>query len=560
MSMERKGEYPYTLSSVLLDYLASRGIRFLFGVAGSAERDLFDNLAREEYAGKIRFIQANSEYPAARMSVGYARASGKISPLILHIQVGPANAALAILDAYIAGIPLLIFSVGHISVRTDFKEALYGYFRTAELLREYCKYVYRVVDPDSFDKVLRRAIRLAETPPKGPVFLTVSQDIAEKKLAKREVKEAELFNPSPPEASVSRAAEALRKAEKPVILTQRTRKREAVPLLVQLAEKVAAAVFEVRPCTMNFPSSHPLHQGYAGDRDSRMNDYVGSSDLVLALDCFNPPLTYSGLNIQVSDNPLAFNEEADINVFCSTDLFLNALLMKLRDMKPDYEKIEELKAKHAEKRNKWMNDLKSRFDDEPPSPQRVWFEVNRIFNGGKDYVLYFAPGYSQRLSVQRYLEREEPGCFYSCLSAAMGTAGEAIGIQLAEKRRVICALGDFEAHVSQLPTLLWTCAHHQIPVIWMVLDNGSGAIVKRSYWTYGKCMRDRGVFIGTELKDPKTEWTKIAEANNVRSLKCENAEELRQGLAEALETKGPVLLSVLTQTFENPPEGWRDNP
>jgi len=554
--MERKGKYPYTLSSVLLDHMASRGIKFLFGVAGSAERDLFDNLAREEYLEKIKFIQANSEHPAARMSIGYARASGKVSPLILHIQVGPANAALAVLDAYIAGIPLFIFSVGHISMKSDFKEVLYGYYRTAEILREYCKYVYRIVDADSADKVIRRAIRLAETPPEGPVFLTVSQDLAEKEIAKREIKRIESFEFSPSEASILKTAEALRRAEKPVILTQRTKKREAVLLLVELAEKIGAAVFEVRPCTMNFPCSHPLHQGYSGDKISEMDEYVKSSDLVLALDCFNPPTTDLGMNIQVSDNPLTFNEEADINVFCSVNLFLKALLPKLRDMRPDEGKIEELRVKHEEKRNKWLNELKARFNDEPPSPQRVWFEINRIFKGGKDYVLYFAPGYSQRLSVQRYLEREVPGCFYSCLSAAMGTAGEAIGIQLAETRRVLCALGDFEAYVSQLPTLLWTCAHHRIPVIWIVLDNETGAIVKRSYWTYGKCMRDKRIFIGTELNDPKTEWTKIAEANSVKSLKCENADELRQRLIEAVETEGPVLLSVSTQTFEEPPEGW----
>jgi thiamine pyrophosphate-dependent acetolactate synthase large subunit-like protein len=493
------------------------------------------------------------------MSIGYARATGKTSPLILHVQVGPANAALGVLDAYIACIPLLVFSVGHISGETDFKEILYGYYRTVELLREYCKYVYRIVNPDNADKVIRRALRLAETPPAGPVFLTVSQDAAEKQIAKKEVKKVKVFNPSPPESSVIRTAEALRRADRPVILTQRTRRREAVPLLVQLAEKVGAAVFEVRPCTMNFPSSHPLHQGFSWDEPSGMKRYVESSDLVLALDCVNPPTAGSGLNIHVSDNPFAFNEDADVNVFCLSHLFLEALLRRLRNVKPDEERIMELEARHNEIRRIWMDELKARFDDEPPSPQRVWFEINKIFNGGEDYVVYFAPGYSQALSAQRYLEKEAPGSYYSCLSAAMGAAGEAIGIQLAEKRRVICALGDFEAHVSQLPTLLWTCAHHGIPVIWIVLDNQSGAIVKRAFWTYGRCIRDKRVFIGMELDEPRTDWAKIAEANGVKALKCENAEDLSQRLREASGIKGPVLLSVSTQTFEKPPEGWTDS-
>jgi thiamine pyrophosphate-dependent acetolactate synthase large subunit-like protein len=128
--MNKKQRYPYTLSSVLLDSLINTGTPYLFGVAGSAERDLYDNLARDEYKERITFIQGNSEYPAARMSLGYAQASELVSPLIMHVQMGPANAALAVLDAKISKIPMFIFTVGHISTANDYREALYGYYRT----------------------------------------------------------------------------------------------------------------------------------------------------------------------------------------------------------------------------------------------------------------------------------------------------------------------------------------------------------------------------------------------------------------------------------------------
>ena len=164
------------------------GIEYLFGVAGSAERDLFDHLARAEYKDKITFIQGNSEYPAARMSLGYARASERVSPLILHVQYGPANAALAVLDAYVSKIPLLIFTVGHISTANDYREASYGYSRTPELLKEYCKHVYRIVDTSNVDKIIKRSLRLSETLPSGPVFLTVSQDIIEAPVSKKSIK------------------------------------------------------------------------------------------------------------------------------------------------------------------------------------------------------------------------------------------------------------------------------------------------------------------------------------------------------------------------------------
>jgi benzoylformate decarboxylase len=179
----------------------------------------------------------------------------------------------------------------------------------------------------------------------------------------------------------------------------------------------------------------------------------------------------------------------------------------------------------------------------------VGFEINRIFNHGRDFIVFFAPGYTSRMSLLRYLERDVPGCYYSALSAAMGSAGEAIGVQLAAKRRVICVLGDFEAHVAQLPTLLWTCAHHNIPVVWIVMDNATGATVKRSFRAYGKCMHDTDTFIGVDLDEPRTDWVQIAEANSVKAFRCQHTEELRECIENLVSTSYPVLLSIATQTM-----------
>jgi len=557
--MSKKQLYPYTLSSVLLDSLISAGTPYVFGVAGSAERDLYDNLARDEYKDQITFIQGNSEYPAARMSLGYARAAERVSPLIMHVQLGPANAALALLDANTSKIPMFVFTVGHISTANDYREALYGYYRTPELLREYCKHVYRIGDGVNADKIIPRALRLASTPPAGPVFLSVAQDVIEAPLSRKKLKKTQYYPPSAPEDAVHDATAALKNAEKPVIITQRTKNKESISSLVKVAEKLGAAVFEMRPCYMNFPYSHPLHQGFLGDAASMMRQYLKSSDAVLTLDCFYAPDIDSALHIQVSDNPLAFNESADKKIFSTTEAFLKAVLRKLGDTPNNTDRIDVLRLRHEAMRSQWMNLLKEKYNDDTPSPQRIWFEINRVFNHGKDYVVYFAPAFTQRLSVHRYLERDAPGCYYSALSAAMGSAGEAIGIQLAEQRRVLCVLGDFDAHVSQLPTLLWTCAHHNIPIVWIVLDNATGATVKGAFWRYGKYMRDKRTFVGVELDEPRTDWVKIAEANSVTALRCEHSSDLRSCLEKAVSTIKPVLLSVKTQAFEKPPEGYEEN-
>ncbi len=557
--MSQKQPYPYTLSSVLLDSLIQAGAPYLFGVAGSAERDLFDHLGRDEYRDRITFIQGNSEYPAARMSVGYARASEQVAPLIMHVQLGPANAALAVYDANISTIPMLIFTVGHVSAANDYREAIYGYYRAPELLREYCKHVYRIVDSSNGDQIIQRALRLAGTPPEGPVFLTVGQDVVETPLSRKPLKKTQTYAPSAPDAAVREATEALTAAAQPVIITQRLKTKASVTALVQVAERVGAAVFEVRPSSMNFPTSHPLHQGFRSDAASQMQQYLSTSDVVLSLDCFYPPDVESATHFQVSDNPLVFNENADRKIAAPTEAFLTAVLHHLGESPRNIDRVEGLRKRHEATRSQWATVLHDKFEEDPPSPQRIWHEINRVFSHGRDYVIFFAPAFTQRLSVLRYLDRDTPGCYYSALSAAMGSAGEAIGIQLADRRRVLCVLGDFEAHVAQLPTLLWTCAHHAIPVIWIVLDNATGATVKRAYWRYGKHARATRTFVGVDLDAPRTDWVKIADANHVPAYRCEESHTLRTCLAHAVNTTGPVLLSIATQAFEEPLEGYDAN-
>ncbi len=557
--MSQKQPYPYTLSSVLLDSLIQAGTPYLFGVAGSAERDFFDHLGRDEYRDRLTFIQGNSEYPAARMSLGYARASEQVAPLILHVQLGPANAALAMYDANISTIPMLVFTVGHVSAANDHRESTYGYYRAPELLREYCKHVYRIVDGRNGDQIIQRALRLAGTPPEGPVFLTVGQDVVETPLSRKPLKKTHSYAPSAPDDAVREATTALTAATQPVIITQRMKTRASVTTLVQVAEKVGAAVFEVRPSGMNFPTSHPLHQGFLSDEASQMRQYLATSDVILSLDCFYPPDVESALHIQVSDNPLVFNENADQKIAAPSASFLTALLNQLRDTPRHTNRIEGLRSRHEATRRQWATVLHDKFEEDPPSPHRIWYEINRVFEHGRDHVVFFAPAFTQRLSVLRYLERDTPGCYYSALSAAMGSAGEAIGVQLADRRRVLCVLGDFEAHVAQLPTLLWTCAHHAIPVIWIVLDNATGATVKRAYWMYGKHARATRTFVGVDLDAPRTDWVKIADANYVPARRCEQSGELQSYLAHAVGTPGPVLLSIATQAFEEPLEGYDVN-
>src|SRR3546814_20787616 len=82
-----------------------------------------------------------------------------------------------------------------------------------ELPRDYTQWIWDVMDPATIPEVMRRAFLLAEAPPGGPAFVTVSKDFLEKPLPptpivprSRSRADYDVFRP---DAHVARSADTL---------------------------------------------------------------------------------------------------------------------------------------------------------------------------------------------------------------------------------------------------------------------------------------------------------------------------------------------------------------
>jgi acetolactate synthase-1/2/3 large subunit len=259
-----------------LELLAARGVEYFFANAGTDFAPIIEAYARRIAQGQAspRPITVPHEVPAVSMAHGYTMVSGRPQVVMVHVIVGAGNAAGGVINAARSNIPML-FSAG----RNPITEAgsagsrdrpihwAQEAFDQAGMLREFVKWDYELKRFDQLETVVDRALSLAQTEPRGPVYLTLPREVlAERHEAVEYTDPARAAVPAstlPDPAAVDEAAAILAAARNPLIITKALgRDPAAVPALVRLAETLGAPVFDQFHTHVNFPQDHALHGGF----------------------------------------------------------------------------------------------------------------------------------------------------------------------------------------------------------------------------------------------------------------------------------------------------------
>ena len=123
----------------------------------------------------MRYVTTLQETIAVAMADGYARATQKPTLVQLHSGVGLGNGIGMMYQAKRGGAPLVVIA-GESGVRYDSMDAQMA-ADLVSMAKPVTKWATRVIDPSSTLRVLRRAIKMAATPPTGPVFVALPMDV-----------------------------------------------------------------------------------------------------------------------------------------------------------------------------------------------------------------------------------------------------------------------------------------------------------------------------------------------------------------------------------------------
>lgn len=235
------------------------GIKFTFGIPGVHNTELYDELNNSQ---SVTPVLVTHEGGAAFMADGVSRAAGDtIGALAIVPAAGFTHAASGIGEAFLDGIPMLIFSGG---IRTDTgKRYQLHEIDQMELAKPLTKAAFRVLRHEDVVPTIFEAYRIATGGEPGPVLIEIPVNL---QLFPGEVGElprwqAQPVQQVPERALIRRAADMLLGAQKTGLFVG-WGARAATDELVAIAELLQAPVSTTLQGLSTFPGDHPLHAGF----------------------------------------------------------------------------------------------------------------------------------------------------------------------------------------------------------------------------------------------------------------------------------------------------------
>ena len=281
-------------SDAIAAMLRALDVPYLALNPGASFRGLHDSLVN--YLGNERpqMLLCVHEEVAVSIAHGYARACDRMMGAVVHSNVGLMHATMAMFNAWCDRVPLLLLGATgpwDAAKRRPWIDWIHTASDQGALVRDYTKWDNQPGSVPAALEALLRAAQMANTAPRGPVYINLDAAIQEAKIgALPPMPEVQRYapgkSPEPARELVSQAAKLLSTAKSPLILVGRTsRSIEAWRARVALAEKLQARVITDLKQAAAFPTDHPLHAAVPGVHlSAQAAEAIREADVVLVLD------------------------------------------------------------------------------------------------------------------------------------------------------------------------------------------------------------------------------------------------------------------------------------
>jgi acetolactate synthase-1/2/3 large subunit len=569
----------------MVDVLKALDIDYVAAMCASSYRGLHESIIDYGNNQKPELLTCTHEETAVAMAHGYQKVAGKPMAATVHSVVGLQHASMAIYNAFVDRVPLLVF-VGNsldANTRRPGVEWRHSIEDGALLTRDFTKWDDQPVSFQHFADSTVRAYQIATAVPSAPVVIVADSDLQERVIQPAEEKKLfiqKLARDVPPQAdsgALREIAKLLVAADNPVIIADRyARNAEGMQLLVQLAELLQAPVVDLFS-RLNMPNSHYLAQS------RRRGALVNQADFILALEPVDPWAINHDIRDQLerswntsgkpslkiatigSHNFLTKANVQDIEHYAGVDYSLagdpQASMPTLieavqQELTADRKAAlaargQKLQAAYKTMRDQTLADAAAGWDDQPITTARVSMELwDLIKNDDWGFG-------GEGLGWERALWKLEKPYQYHGGAGGAGVGWNlpaSVGSALANRdqgRYTVAFQRDGDSMF--VPGALWTAAHHKIPLLSVVHNNGGWhqelMHIQRVAYRHNRGL-DR-FHIGTTLRDPPVDFGKLAQSMGVHGEgPITDPKDLRPALQRALaivKSGEPALVDVIMQ-------------
>lgn len=538
-------------NTAIIEQLLADGITHMFGNPGTVEQGFLDAL--EEFP-EFRYILALQETVAAGIADGYCRSTGRPTVLQLHSGVGLGNGIGMIYQAARGHAPLVVLTgdagVGYDAMDAQMAADLVG------MATPVTKWATRVTDPRSLLRVLRRAIKIAMTPPRGPVFVALPMDVLDAPNQEPVVPTVVPDTRTVPAPDlVARAGALLAPARRPLLLVgDGIATSGAEPELLRVAEQLGADVWFVDSSEAHMPADHPLVRGPTGHMfGSVTRAAVAEADGVLVVGTYLFPEVFPDLvspfapdasivHIDLNGYEIAKNHPVSMGLVADPKLTLAALadvLDRLRSPEQHAAAEARLDRRRAERAA----------TPAVPDDTLIGGFLTELARRAPADLMVFDEALTASPYVVRYLNPRLPGHYYLTRGGSLGVGiPGTVGMKIAHPDKTVVGFtGDGGSMYTY--QALWTAVRHDVPASIVVCNNHRYELLNENiaqYWRERDIPSHRYPRM-FDLSHPEIDFVALARALGADAVRVDKPDQVPDAVERMLSTRRPLLVDLLTE-------------
>ncbi len=542
------------VADYIMERLCVDGAKHIFMVTGRGVLFLSDAVAAHK---ELKGISLHHEQSAAYATVAYAQYTGKLGACLVSTGCAGTNALTGVLNAWQDGVPCVFISgqnkLHETSRYTGIPLRTFGQQEAdiISIVDSITKYAVMITDPKQIVYEMEKALYLAQTGRKGPVWIDVPLDIQNMRVRPEELEHFVTENGSnydPLPEDIQYVSKVLRDSNRPAILIgSGIWSADAVRDLEAFLAKYSIPVTYAGSAPDTYGLDNPLSIGSVGTMGcSRAGNFtVQNSDLLLVLGCRLSPMTTGSdcgkfaraAKVVVVDIDRVEHSKNNVKI----DRLIIADVKKFLTLLMD----EDIKRADEEWRNKCLH------------WKQIFPKCEEKYKTSEKVDLYYLaeclsealPVGSAFLSDSGLVEvilptnisfRKDQRCIHPASQGSMGFALPGlVGVHYASDRPVIAVIGDgsIMMNLQELETI----RYNNIPAKIFVINNNAYAVIRKRQV---ELFRSRT--IGT---DPSNgigcpNFMKVAKGFEIPYVRIDSSLDLQQKLKSIIEMDGAVLCEI----------------
>jgi benzoylformate decarboxylase len=482
----------------------------------------------------------------------------------LHVAPGLGNAMGSLYNAAMGKMPLVV-TAGQQDSRMLAQEPLLSYDLVA-MAAPLTKWAVQIQHAKDIPLILSRAFKVAQDPPRGPVFVALPGDVLDDE-AIMQIPEPGVFrrDSRPAPGAVETAVDLLVNAVNPAIICgDGVSAVNAQNALVRLSETLGAPVWNTLMMgALNFPTSHPHFRGLLPGEAPVTRQMLGDTDVILAVGARlfdaifhaeGSPLP-DGCRLVQLDNAsweIAKNIPVDMGILADPGQGLDLLEKRAAAiMGPDLRHAAKKRCvKMADEKiamDKVMaKDSQKRWDNIPISPARLMSDLKDCL---PENAVIYNEAITAYIDLISSIPFDRPGSLFGNHGGGIGQGlPGALGVKLAKPDQPVIALvGDGSAMYTIQS--LWTAAYHDIPVVYIILSNRGYRILKYNMNRYVTLqdIKSETPYAYMNFDNPPLDFVGLARGMGVAGKCITKPDDIKPAIKEALAKNRPYVLEVVTE-------------